>query len=441
MTHRPATTAELLQRLSIAELNPMQREAHRAIGTGRDVVLVAPTGSGKTLAFLLPLAERLDAEGEGVQALVLVPARELALQIEEVWKRLGTGLRATCCYGGHDVRIEARNLARPPALLVGTPGRVLDHLESGRVDLGRVRTLVLDEFDKSLELGFHEPMAAILGALPALEQRILTSATDLAELPKFAGVRSPVRLVFAGGAAAEERLRVAQVRAREADKLDTLFRLVCKLGKHSTLVFLNHRESVERASAALAERGVVNAAFHGGLDQDVRERTLAKFRNGSARVLVTTDLAARGLDIPAVQAVVHYHLPPTLEAYVHRNGRTARMTASGAAYLIVGPDERVPAFVVDELPLERLPARAVLPPPPDWATLWFGQGKKDKLNKVDLVGFLMQKGGLAKEELGRIEVKDHHAFAAVRRDRVDALLRRVRDERVKGRRVKLELAK
>lgn len=436
----PTNTSERLRALGIETLNPMQEAALAAIATRRDVVLLSPTGSGKTLAFLLPLVAQLDTQPGHVQALVLVPARELALQIEDVFKRLQTGLKVNCCYGGHDIRTERQNLSQPPALLIGTPGRILDHLQRAHVDLSRVRTLVLDEFDKSLEFGFHESMAAIAGELPALEQRILTSATDSVELPEFVGLRAPLRLDFVGAAATAPRLRVAQVVSPDADKLATLHKLVCKLGTASTLVFLNHREAALRVSSFLGARGVVTAAFHGGLDQDVRERTLAKFRNGSSRILVTTDLASRGLDIPEIEAVVHYHLPNSPEAFTHRNGRTARMHASGAAYVLVGPGESLPEFVARDLPIETLPARDVLPPPPEWVTLWFGKGKKDKVNKVDIVGFLSQKGRLAKDELGLIEVKDFHAFAAVKRARVDGVLKLVRDERLKGQRVKIERA-
>jgi len=253
-------------------------------------------------------------------------------------------------------------------------------------------------------------------------------------------LRAPVRLDFVAKHDTAPRLRLAKVLAPDPDKLATLFKLVCKLGTPPTLVFLNHREAVERVSEFLASRGVVNAAFHGGLDQDVRERTLAKFRNGSSRILVTTDLASRGLDIPEIEAVVHYHLPSTPEAFTHRNGRTARMHASGAAYVLVGPGEQLPEFVARDIAIERLPERDVLPPPPEWVTLWFGKGKKDKINKVDIVGFLAQKGRLAKDELGLIEIKDFHAFAAVKRARVDGMLRLIRDERLKGQRVKIERA-
>lgn len=437
----PVTDELLLRQLGVQELNPMQRSAMAAIASGQDVVLLSPTGSGKTLAFLLPLAAGLEARPDVVQALVLVPSRELALQIESVFKRLQTGLKVNTCYGGHDLRTEVRNLSHPPALLVGTPGRVLDHLQRGHLDLGAVRTLVLDEFDKSLEFGFHAAMESILGALPALRQRILTSATDCATIPGFAGLRSPVRLDFLAKADAPARLRVVRVLAPEPDKLRTLYKLACKLGGPSTLVFLNHRDAVERVSGFLSARGIANAAFHGGLDQDVRERTLAKFRNGSVRMLITTDLASRGLDIPEIEAIVHYHLPSTAEVFTHRNGRTARMHASGAAYLLLGPGEELPDFVARDLAVERLPDLDVPPPPPTWATLYFGKGRKDKIHTVDIVGFLSRKGGLRKEDVGRVEVKDFHAYAAVRRENVEELLRQLRDERLKGQRVKLELAK
>lgn len=433
--------AQALDNLNILQLNAMQEAAITALQQRQDLILLSPTGSGKTLAFLLPLLARLQGGQARVQALVLVPSRELALQIEDVFKKMQTGLKVNCCYGGHNIQTEINNLSEPPALLIGTPGRVIDHLDRGTLDLDHVETVVLDEFDKSLEFGFQAQMEYAIRKMPALQQRILTSATDLAQIPEFVGLHTPQRLDFLAERDAVEKLEVRKVISPEADKLETLLRLICKLGEQAMLVFLNHRDAVERVSQYLDEQGVLHDYFHGGLDQNMRERTLTKFRNGSSRILVTTDLAARGLDIPEIAAVVHYHLPINEDAFTHRNGRTARMHAEGAAYIILGPGEKLPYYVAADLPTERLPETIQLPQQPAWSTLYISKGKKAKINKIDIVGFLSKKGGLEKEDLGLIVVKDECAYAAIRRDKIQDVIRLTKNEKLKGIKVILELAR
>lgn len=430
-----------LSALGIAELNPMQHAAISTLNAGHDLVLLSPTGSGKTLAYLLPLVERLDAGKKEVQALILVPSRELALQIEVVFRKLNSGLKVNCCYGGHPIQTEINNLSVPPALLIGTPGRVIDHIDRGTLDLSGAITVVLDEYDKCLEMGFVPQMEYALGKMPGLQHRVLTSATGLEEVPEFVGMREPVMLDYLLDLDTAARLEVMVVHCPETDKLDTLMRLICTLGDQAMLVFLNHREAVERVSAFLDANRVEHEHFHGGLDQRLRERTLVKFRNGSSRILVATDLAARGLDIPEIAAVVHYHLPLTEDAYIHRNGRTARMHAEGAAYILLGPEERWPDFMDDHLPEFHVSPRAPLPTPTPWVTLYISKGKKAKVNKVDIVGFLCQQGGLPKEEIGQIAVQDDCAYVAVRRDRARAVLREVRGLKIKGQTIIVDIAR
>ncbi|HEX2898810.1 MAG TPA: DEAD/DEAH box helicase [Bacteroidia bacterium] len=433
--------AQALRQLNIELLNPMQEAAIAAIDAGTDLVLLSPTGSGKTLAYLLPLLPRLQPGHSCVQALVLVPSRELALQIEDVFKKMQTGFKVNCCYGGHNIQTEINNLSEPPALLIGTPGRVIDHIDRGTLGLDQVHTVVLDEFDKSLEFGFQPQMEYAIAKMPALKQRILTSATDLAQVPGFVGLNAPQRLNFLSERGTVEKLEIRKVVSPEADKLETLLQLICKLGEQAMLVFLNHRDAVERVSQFLDEQGVLHDYFHGGLDQNMRERTLTKFRNGSCRILVTTDLAARGLDIPEIAAVVHYHLPLTEDAFTHRNGRTARMHAEGAAYVIVGPGEKWPAYIDQDVPTEELPANVQLPQQPAWATLYISKGKKAKINKIDIVGFLSKKGGLSQEDLGLIMVKDECAYVAVKRDKIQEVIRQTKTEKLKGIKVLIEVAK
>jgi ATP-independent RNA helicase DbpA len=429
---------QALRKLKITELNQMQHAALDAAKTG-DVLLLSPTGSGKTLAFLLPLLSLLDADVSAVQALVLVPSRELALQIEQVFKAIGSGFKVNVCYGGHPVKTELNNLSQPPAVLIGTPGRIAFHVQRENFAVDAVKTLILDEFDKSLEFGFQEDMSYIIRQLPNINKRILTSATKMDAIPAFTGINNPTEINFLHDAANIPDLNIKAVITRPADKLDSLFSLLCQIGDKATLVFCNHREAVEHISELLWNRGLGHDIFHGKMEQDDRERALIKFRNGSHRVLITTDLAARGLDIPEIENIVHYQLPHNKDAFVHRNGRTARMKASGTAWLILTEDEK-PAYIVDSIETVEVSANADLPNPSPWVTVYIGAGKKDKINKVDIVGLLLQKGGLAKDELGLIEVQDYASYAAVKRSHAQQMLSKLKNEKIKNKKVKIEIS-
>jgi superfamily II DNA/RNA helicase len=428
-----------LKKLNISALNEMQESSVKAAKTGKDVILIAPTGSGKTLAFLLPLLSNLKTGVKGVQALVLVPSRELALQIEQVFKQMGTSFKVNCCYGGHAVRVEKNNLAHPPAILIGTPGRVAYHLEHQNFDESFIETLVLDEFDKSLEFGFEKDMSYIIGSLLSLKQRILTSATKMEEIPPFVKLNTPAEVDFSKNVQIKPDLKLKKITAPAADKLDYLFRLLSKIGGKNTLVFCNHRETVDRISDLLFENGLEHDVFHGGMEQFDREKALLKFRNGSHKILITTDLAARGLDIPEVEHIVHYQLPYTEDAYIHRNGRTARMHAKGTAYAILTTEENY-KYLPEDIEEEVLSDKYKLPEASDWITLYIAHGKKDKINKIDIVGLFLQKGNLTKEDLGLIEVKDTTSYVAVKRNKVEKLLKALSGEKIKGKKLKLEVA-
>ena len=427
---KEVTIAHVLKQLGIEQLNEMQQKVLDA-GTTRDLVLLSPTGSGKTLAFLLPLLDNL-TDAREVQVLIVAPSRELALQIESVFRSLGTGKKVNCCYGGHPIRTEKKSLEHPPAVLIGTPGRIVDHLERGNVSLDKVQTLILDEFDKSLELGFLDEMKTILSHLPGLRRRVLTSATEGVVVPDFVGLRNPNRLAFLQTVKTNKGLKLYQVNSPEKDKLETLYKLLGELQGESTLIFCNYRETVTRVSDFLQEKEVDNTYFHGGMEQPERERALSHFRNGSASVFISTDLAARGLDIPEVQHVIHYHLPVNEEAYVHRNGRTARMHAEGAAYLLLHAEEYLPDYVTTQPDVFYLPEKSRMPEPSPWVTLTINRGKRDKLSKGDVVGFLYQKGGLNKEELGVVEVKESCSYAAIKREAKAALLERISEQKIKN---------
>ena len=247
----------------------MQEAAVEAIGKHKDIILLSPTGSGKTLAFLIPVLKSLFTDTNKVQILILTPSRELAIQIEQVFKSMITGFKVSCCYGGHKMSIEKNNLAEPPAILVGTPGRVLDHISRGNFTTEGIHTLVLDEFDKSLELGFQAEMSAIIETLSAIEKRILTSATKALEIPEFTGIHNPFVLDYLNDNQVLTGLRCNIVKSVNKDKLSALFQLLCLIGGEQTLVFCNHREAAQRVSDSLTDSSVINEYFHGGLEQHI----------------------------------------------------------------------------------------------------------------------------------------------------------------------------
>ena len=431
----------ILKNLGISQLNEMQDRAQDAILHDNNILLLSPTGSGKTLAFLLPILELLQPEILSVQCLILVPSRELGLQIEQVWKKMGTDYKVNVCYGGHSIDTEIKNLSNPPAVLIGTPGRIADHIDRGTFRLDKVQTMVLDEFDKSLQLGFHEQMSFIIGKLSKLNKRILVSATSDIEIPKYTRVVNPTILDFIPENEEESNLAIKLVVSKEKDKLGSLFQLICSLKSQAAIVFCNHRDAAERISDTLNEKGIYATYYHGGMDQDERERALIQFRNGSVSYLITTDLAARGLDIPEMNHVIHYHLPLKEDEFTHRNGRTARMTASGTAYVIAHDSEKKMEYLDYGMDVYQLPASVVLPKPPLYQTIYISGGKKNKLNKIDIVGFFSQKGKLEKGDLGLIEVKDFISFAAVKFNKVKDLLHNIREEKMKGKKFKIEVAR
>ncbi|GEJ33630.1 helicase [Flavobacterium psychrophilum] len=427
--------------LGIESLNEMQEVAQDAILNDNNVLLLSPTGSGKTLAFLLPIFEMLQENITSVQCLILVPSRELALQIEQVWKKMGTSYKVNVCYGGHSIDTEIKNLSNPPAVLIGTPGRIADHIDRRTFSVDAIQTLILDEFDKSLQLGFHEQMSFIINRLPKLNKRVLVSATSDIEIPKYTRVINPTVLDFIPSEEEKTNLLFQLVVSKDKDKIGSLFNLICSLKSESAIIFCNHRDAAERISDTLNEKGIYATYYHGGMDQDERERALIQFRNGSVSYLITTDLAARGLDIPEMKHVIHYHLPSKEDEFTHRNGRTARMLATGTAYLVIHESEKKLEYIDYKMPVLEVENSTSLPKAPEFQTIYISGGKKTKLNKIDIVGFFSQKGKLEKGDLGLIEVKDFISFAAVKSKKVKDLLNNIRDEKMKGKKFKIEVAR
>ena len=428
---------QLLKGLNISQLNEMQLAAEKAIASEKDVMILSPTGSGKTVAFLLPLIQYLKKELKQVQVLVIVPSRELALQIEQVFRKFQSGFKVSCIYGGHSTKTESLSLSETPSVIIGTPGKISYHIRKENFDPTEVNYLVLDEFDKSLEMGFQDEMEYIIQNLSKVKQKILTSATKMVEIPLFADVNNLAVVDFSKDKSQQPELALRVLHTPSKDKLKLLMQVVSEYPDGPTLIFCNHREAAERVSDLLWDKGMSNGIYHGGMDQPDREKALVKFRNGTHVVLVTTDLASRGLDIPDVQQVIHYQIPFTEESFTHRNGRTARMKASGKAYLLLADDEYCPAYIQQEVEEVVEISEFKLFDASKWATLYIAAGKKDKINKVDVVGLLYKKGELQKAEIGLIEVFDHMSYVAIQRNKINNVLKLLKDEKIKGRKYKL----
>ena len=429
-----------LHSLGIEHLNPMQEEMLAEVRRHDSLVLLSPTGSGKTLGYMLPVLEAMQP-GLHPTVLVLVPSRELAIQTQGVATRLCRDAKAYACYGGRPAMDEHRAMrSLSPQLIIGTPGRILDHLQKGNFESQGIGTLVIDEFDKSLELGFRQQMADIMAMLPSVRKRILLSATDSPEIPSFVGAGKVHRMNYLADTDTDYSDRISQylLRSPEKDKLETLGRLLCSLGSTPSMVFLNYREAVDRVYQFLQKAGFCVSAFHGAMEQKDRERALFRFQSGCANVLVSTDLAARGLDIADVENIIHYHLPMNSEAYIHRNGRTARWDRAGASYLILGPEENLDKLdcLTDIAEMEVPDSYQV--PSSRWETLYIGRGKKDKVNKVDIVGFLCKTGGLERDQLGMVTVFPHWSFAAVDRTCIRSLMARIGGQKIKGQKTIIE---
>ena len=424
---------QILDRLGMARLNQMQLDTYREVtGTDADVVVVSPTGSGKTLAYMLPLAGMVDVSSDAVQAVVIVPNRELALQSAEVMCRFGLHIRTVCCYGGRPAMDEHRVIRQvAPHVVFGTPGRLNDHFDKGNLSPYTARFLVIDEFDKCLEMGFHNEMAKLLKRLSGVRRRFLLSATDADRIPDFVNARHVAKVDYSEGGISS-RVEQYCLKSADKDKLEALGNLLCTIGRQSSMVFQNYRDSVERVASYLRGRGFGVSVFHGGLEQPEREAALYRFGNGSANVLVSTDLASRGLDIPDVDNIIHYHMPLTRESYIHRVGRTARWDATGKSFFILSPDESLPDFVEKECSPITLPEQMPGVPQPKMETLYIGKGKKDKISKGDIVGFLCKKGGLDSSAIGRIDVRERYCYVAVSREKVGQVLSMAGGEKIKG---------
>ncbi len=424
---------EILKKLNIVQLNPMQEEAIATINKNDSTILLSPTGTGKTLAFSLPLLKLLDPNIEEIQALILVPSRELAIQIEQVIRSMGSGYKVNAVYGGRPMSKDKIELKHLPAILIGTPGRISDHFANERFSKDYIKTLILDEFDKSLEVGFEYEMRGIINELSALNKRILTSATQGVEIPEFVGLDNPNTVNYLK--AITSKLQIKTVLSPAKNKQNTLLHLLNHLGNQQGIIFCNLKDTINNVSAFLESKNIKHGNFSGGMEQKDRERSLIKFRNGSNQLLVATDLAARGIDVPEMKFIIHYELPREVEEFTHRNGRTARVSAKGTAYVLKWKDERLPDFI-KHADLESITKQAEREPV-FWETLFISGGRKDKISKGDIAGLFIKQGKLNKDQLGDIELKQDCAFVAVAATLSDQLVEKLNNSRLKKKKVRI----
>ncbi len=433
-------TDSLLNKFDITALNPMQEEAEKTIRLKSDVVLLSPTGTGKTLAFLLPLMQTLDVNCAEIQILILVPSRELAQQIEQVARKMGSGFKVNAVYGGRAGALDKIDLKHRPAILIGTPGRIADRIRRDNFSLEHIATLVLDEFDKSLEIGFEKEMAGIVSALPHVQQRILTSATSDSRIPEFVGLKRPVFINYLQDGVSQ--LSIKTLLSTDKDKLKALEKALAFIGPQPGIIFCNFKDALERVSEFLNSNHIQHECFHGGMEQIDRERALIKFRNGTNQLLLATDLASRGLDIPEIKFILHYHLPLRNKEFTHRNGRTARMNRNGVAYILHWSEEELPDFIKEIAPENLIiedQQKATLPSPEKWLTLYITGGRRDKISKGDVAGLLMKQGQIQKDQLGVIEIKQNCTYVGVHADIAEMLVAKTNNSKLKKKKVRISL--
>ena len=427
---------DILTKLNIHALNPMQEEAVSVIETTTNTVILSPTGTGKTLAFSLPLLKVLNPDSKEVQALILVPSRELAIQIEQVIRSMGSGYKVNAVYGGRPMSKDKIEIKHNPAILIGTPGRILDHFDSDRFSKTSIKTLILDEFDKSLEDGFEEEMKGIITQLPSVNKRILTSATQAVKVPGFVRLDKPTIVNYLKEKKGS-KLAIKTVVSPDKNKLKTLLQLVQHIGNEPGIIFCNLRDSINEVSRFLKRNKISHACFSGGMEQKDRERALIKFRNGTSQILIATDLAARGIDIPEMNYIIHYELPRHEEEFIHRNGRTARVNAKGTAYVLKWESQLLPEFIQNVKGINI--SKKAHHKPQFWETLFISGGRKDKISKGDIAGLFFKQGGINKDQLGTIELKPDCAFVAIPLTMADELVEKLNNTRLKKKKVRVTI--
>ena len=436
MSEKNISTESILRKLKIKALNTMQEKAISAISSSKEIILLSPTGTGKTLAFLLPLISELKENCNEIQALILVPTRELAIQIEAVIREMGSGYKVNAVYGGRSGSKEKIELKHSPAILVGTPGRVADHIRRERFSTKKISTLILDEFDKSLEIGFKKEMQEIIVELTGVKKKILTSATKDIEIPGFINLKEPIEIDFSNESVSKLKTKI--VVSPDKNKLKTLVELLSNIGNKRGVVFCNFKDTIQYVCNYLSDRGISYGIYNGGMEQQDRELTLIKFRNGTYNLIIATDIAARGIDIPELEFIIHYQLPVKEKEFIHRNGRTARMNNKGTAYILKWENENLPDFIREDTEQEKI-KKSSIPEQTEWKTIFINGGRRDKISKGDIAGLFFKQGKLQNNELGIIELKQNATYVAVHKSKVDFIINTFNNTRIKKKKVRLSI--
>lgn len=445
----PAAQLANLQQLGYHEMTPIQAATLPQALAGSDVIGQASTGSGKTAAFALPLLARLNPRDFAVQALILCPTRELAAQVAGEIRRLARyqqNIKVVTLCGGQSIGPQIGSLEHGAHVVVGTPGRIADHLRKETLSLALVTTLVLDEADRMLEMGFIDDIESIIGKTPAQRQTLLFSATFPENIQALSGrfQRTPQRIsveALHGEQVIEQRFFVCE----KSQRLAALARLLAHFRPPAAVVFCNTRQGVRDVCEYLGQSGVQALALHGDMEQRDRDEVLIQFRHLSCTVLVATDVAARGLDIDDLPAVVNFELPRNAEVYVHRIGRTGRAGKEGLALSLLAGSERHTLQAIGDYQrrelefhaIEEIPESGEALPRPDYITLCIAAGRKDKVRPGDVLGALTGDAGINGEAVGRITVTDYAAYVAIARHAADSALGHLRNGKIKGRKFKV----
>jgi ATP-dependent RNA helicase DbpA len=445
------STLENLERLGYREMTPIQAASLPAALLGKDLIAQAKTGSGKTAAFALALLANLNPRRFAVQALVLCPTRELADQVATEIRRLARAddnIKVVTLSGGVPLRGQAASLEHGAHVAVGTPGRVLDHLDRGNLALEALNTLVLDEADRMLDMGFVDDIAKVLRQCPAQRQTLLFSATYPEGIAKLAAqfLRTPVTVTVEAQHGSDQ-IEQRWYEVGEADRLPAVARLLDHFRPASTLAFCNTKARCRELAQLLHAQGYSALALHGDLEQRDRDQVLVRFANGSCSVLVATDVAARGLDVAGVQAVINVDVPPDPETHVHRIGRTGRAGETGLSLSLASLDEMGAVGRIDQLqgresrwyPLAELTPRDGGRLQPAMATIHIQGGRKEKIRAGDVLGALTADLGYTREQVGKIDINEFATYVAVARGIAREAVARLNAGRIKGRGVKARL--
>ncbi len=447
--------------LGYDEMTPIQAQSIPVLLEGRDLIGQSKTGSGKTAAFTLPILQKLNLGERYVQALILCPTRELCMQVAREVRKLGrhhSGLQVLILSGGHPLFPQVSSLEKGVHLVVGTPGRVLDHLNRETLDLRKISFLVLDEADRMLDMGFREDMEKILGNTPKNRQTVLFSATFPAQIETLSQAyqNRPARVTIEPEKQAASSIRQIFFEATPEVKFNGLLWILQQNQPESAIIFCNLKTTVMELTRLLAQAGVSTSCLHGDLDQNERDRVMAKFRNRSTRILIATDVAARGIDIENLDAVINFDLPSQADIYVHRIGRTGRAGQRGLAISLVTSREKGRIQSIEKLTGQTIEAKILakvenldvqefkkaLQQDAIMATLFIGGGRKEKMRPGDILGALTgEAGGLQASDIGKIEIHDHFSYVAVSKAIAPLAMERLRDGRIKGRKFRVEMVR